>query len=79
MFDGAWVIGRFHDVSEQDIQQAIAVCAHGGYVPKVKPRQIEVVGRNEIHVYWFKGYEGYDIAKRVRGRWNCEETVVVTG
>ena len=80
--DGIWLSGPLRDVTEQDIRQAIAACSGGGYVPKVKPRQIDVISRNEIHVYWFSHKTvnaTYDIAKRVRGRWTCDESVLVVG
>ena len=79
--DGVWVSGRTNDVSADDVRQAIAACERHNQVPWLKPRQIDVITRDEIHVYWGElkaVYGGHSIAKRVRGKWTCEERVVIT-
>jgi hypothetical protein len=78
--DGVWISGRVHDVSENDIRQAIAACRRNDPMRKDNPRQIEVVSRDEIYVYWFERKAvdpSHSTAKRVRGRWTCEERVIV--
>ena len=77
--DGIWVTRRVRDVSEEDIRLAITSSWHR-YIRQAQPMQIDVVSRDEIHVYWtnFKGAgQGYSIAKRVHGKWTCEERVIV--
>ena len=78
--DGIRVSGHADDVSSEDIRFAIAACSESGVVRKAKPRQIEVVSKDEIHVYWFKQTAlagGYDLAKRVRAEWTCKDTVLI--
>src|SRR5437764_246762 len=77
--DGIWVTGRIGDVSEEDIRHAIA-SSRNEYIRQARPMQIDVISRDEIHVFWtnFKGAgQGYGIAKRVHGKWTCEERVIV--
>jgi hypothetical protein len=79
-FDGVWVSGRANDVSAEDVRQAIAACERNDHVPRLKPRQIDVIDRDEIHIYWGElkaVYGGHSIAKRVRGKWTCEERVII--
>src|SRR4051794_22588047 len=79
--DGIWVSGRHSEVSPDDIRQVIAACRLGGPFRVGRPRQIDVINRDEIHVYWAERkavYGGHDIAKRVRGHWICEDTVIIT-
>ena len=78
--DGIWISGRVHEVSEDDIRQAIAACRSNDPSRKGEPRQIEVVSKDEINVYWIerKAVEpSHSIAKRVHGRWTCVERIIV--
>ena len=66
---GAVTFGRVHDVSEADIQGAIVAFHHGEY-RDVAVGQIEVVSRDEIHIYWSaKSSCCLSILKRQQGRW----------
>jgi hypothetical protein len=71
-----------HDVSTEDIRAAIAadIRAHPT-LGRDKPRHVEVISVNEIHLYWPQrnAYGGSDIIKRVHGNWQFYGQVIVTG
>jgi len=78
--NGVWVSGRANDVSTDDVPQAIAACERNNHVPRLKPRQIDVINSDEIHIYWGEPkavYDGHSIAKRVQGKWTCEERIII--
>jgi hypothetical protein len=78
--DGTRISGRAHDVSPEDIRQAVGACSDSSTAHRRKPWQIEVVSRDEIHVYWFKQSKfggSYDIAKRARGKWTCKDMALI--
>jgi hypothetical protein len=77
--DGIRISGHPTEASPQDVRHAINACSDSSKIRKVKPWQIEVVSRDEIHVYWLKPNPtvgGYDVAKRARGKWTCKESVI---
>ena len=80
-YSGAILSGRVHDVSADDIRTAIAVDRAEQSTLQEKVTEIEIVSRNEIHVFWNysrRDYPGYHIIKRVRGKWRSAGRIVVT-
>ena len=79
-YGDATISGRRQDVSEADIHAAIAADrATPRAIPGQKLREIEVVGPDEIHLYWEfskREHPGYNILKRIHGQWRLEATVV---
>ena len=81
VIDGTWISGRVHDVSPEDIRTAISVARRQNLWGGGKPRQIDVVGRDEIHIYWTERkavYGGHDILKRVQGTWRYDGRIIIT-
>jgi hypothetical protein len=80
IYGGAVISGERGDVSEPDIRAAIAADrATPRAIPGQKLREIEVISRDEIHLYWeFSKREnaGHNVVKRIRGKWRFEATVV---
>jgi hypothetical protein len=88
--DGIWVSGRVHDLTTDDIRLAIAAdlrelqtrARFRQMAPPAsnsKPRQIDVVGKDEIHLYWRerKAVNGsHDIVKRLRGKWRFDAEIL---
>jgi hypothetical protein len=80
--DGMLVSGRVRDVTSEDIRAAVA--ADIREFPRwrgMKPREVEVVNKDEIRLYWLYPkavHEGCDIVKRVRGTWQYDSKIVVT-
>ena len=61
-------------VSHDDVRAVIAARSCSDF----RDRQIayiEVISRDEMHVYFFYGVSMYDEVKRVRGRWQCTAMV----
>lgn len=91
--DGSWVSGRVHDVTPQDVRAAVAASRavreatfrEGGvyswtYVGQ-RPRQIDIISADEIHIYWddLKAvYPGHVIVKRIHGKWRYDSEIIVT-
>jgi hypothetical protein len=72
--DGTRISGRIHDISSSDIHAAIA--ADILKRPELRgdnPSQIDVISRDEVHVYW---NDGHDVLKRVGTRWRYTATLV---
>jgi hypothetical protein len=67
-------------VSTADIRAAIAtVIASRPDLRDDKPREAEVIGKNEINIYWVAPkatYGGHYIIKRVHGRWRYDLRVI---
>ena len=79
--DGTWVSGRVDDVSTDDIRSAVAVARHENLWGGGRPRQIDVISRDEIHIYWTERkavYGGHDIMKRIQGRWRYDGRIIIT-
>ena len=79
--DGTWVSGRVSDVSTADVVAAVAVARRQNLWGGGKPRQIDVISPDEIHIYWSERkavYEGHDIVRRVQGRWRYDGRIIVT-
>jgi hypothetical protein len=79
--DSTWVSGRVDDVTTEDIRAAVAVARQQNLWGGGRPRQIEVIGPDEIHIYWSERkavYGGHDIVKRIQGRWRYEDRVIIT-
>jgi hypothetical protein len=76
--DDTRVYGRVHDVSLADIHAAIA---EDRLHSKDKIYEIEIVSRDEIHLYhkhrWAKA--NYDIVKRVGRTWRFVSATVIVG
>ena len=79
---GAIRSGRVGDVSAEDIRAAIAVDRkEQSYTWQGKLTEIEVVNRNEIHLFWNytrRDYPGHHIVKRIHGVWRSAGRIVVT-
>jgi hypothetical protein len=78
--DGTWVSGRVGDLSTEDIRAAVATARRQNLWGGGKPRQIDIVNQDEIHIYWTerKGVDaGHDILKRVKGKWRYEGRIIV--
>jgi hypothetical protein len=81
-YGDAAISGRRQDVTEADIRAAVAAdLAMSQFIHGKKLREIEVVSRDEIRLYWGhskREYPGHDVVKRVRGKWQFDGTIVVT-
>jgi len=77
--DGANITGRWKDVTQADIAAAAQVSRAQRHVQPAsnKLEEIDVIGANEVHLYWKFGEE--DIVKRIHGRWQYVGGYVVVG
>jgi hypothetical protein len=84
LVDGSWVSGSKRAVSPDDIRAAVAVSRiplreRKAMMPS-RPRQIDVVSEDEIHVYWYglkANDASYVIAKRIAGQWRYDNEVII--
>jgi hypothetical protein len=67
-------------VSREDLRAAIAADQaqpHTGVYPK-HIVYVDVVSRDEIHIYHYAEYEGHDTVRRIKGKWRFAGGVIVT-
>ncbi len=81
---GVKMSGLQSEVTPEDIRAAIAadIRAHPDRDFPREPRQIDIIGSAEIHLYWFDTKRPYgsshDVVKRHPRGWQCVGMVIVT-
>jgi hypothetical protein len=71
---GAPVFGRVHEISVSDIEAAVAAYQKLHYRTV---GTIQVIGHDEIRIYWKEALSNYDTMKRVHGEWTPPGGMVV--
>ena len=70
--------GKLRDISVSDINAALVAFHAMPGRSNWKVGEIEVIGHDEIRLYWDQAGGSYDTMKRVRGKWRHGGGVVVT-
>ena len=71
------IYGRTDDVTMDDIQAAIKIFENSRSGRPNPPRAV-VIGRNEIRVYFDRVGENCLVVRRIRGRWEGTDYILVT-
>ena len=77
---GAPTFGKVHDISVADIEAAVAAYRKDSVANHRTPLvgQIQVLGHDNVRIYWGEAGGGYTTMNRVRGKWLRGEEVIVT-
>jgi hypothetical protein len=69
--DGVRTYGRLRAVSVADIRSAIIASKNARIGGPAEPYEVEVIGRDEIHVYRGPRIQdrGWNIVRRINGKW----------
>jgi hypothetical protein len=92
LVDGSWVSGRIHDVTRDDVRAAVAAArvirestfreqGMGSWAFGHGARQVDVIGPDEIHIYWTEPKAvdpSHMIVQRIHGKWRYAGETIAT-